>query len=126
MMKDTKVDGDAVPTELVDMSVVDGVGEGCSPDCPRLYIDAVAESSHRASSLLLQGWRVQHFLHAESFKEEASRDEVQDDFLLRVLVRVDMVSRVDPGSSEGSWRGILIIEIFLVFKEEINLSHLRC
>ena len=84
------------------MPVVDGVGEGCSPHCPRLYIDGVTESSHRVSCLLLQPWRVQHLLHAESFEKEASRDEVQDDFLLRVLVRVDMVSRVDPGSREGS------------------------
>ena len=96
-----------ISTELVDISVVDGVGEGCSAHCPRLYVDGVADGPRTGSSLLLQGWRVQHLLQPESFEEEASRHEVQDDFLLRVLVGVDMVSGVDPGRREGSWRGII-------------------
>ena len=92
-----------ISTELVDMSVVDGVGEGFSPDSPRLYVDGVADRPPIVSSLLLlQRWRMHHLLQPEAFEEEVSRDEVQDDFLLRVLVRVDMVGRVDPGGSEGS------------------------
>ena len=90
------------------MPVVDGVGEGCRPDLPRLYVDGVAESSHSVSRLHLQHWRLKHLLQAETFEEEASRHEVQDDFFLRVLVGVDMMSRVNPGSSEGSWRGIML------------------
>ena len=90
------------------MFVVDGVGEGSSPDNSRLYVDGVAESSPIVSSLfLLLGWRVQHLLQPEPFEEEASRDEVEDDFLLGVLVRVDMVGRVDPGGTEGSWGEII-------------------
>merc|ERR1711879_576624 len=46
---------------------------------------------------------MKHLLQAETFEEEASRYEVQDDILLRVLVGVDVMSRVNPGSSEGSF-----------------------
>ena len=97
----------ALPTELIDMSVVDGVGECCSPDLPSLYIDVVPDhpSVVPALLLLLRG-RVQHLLHTEPFEEEASREEVQEDFLLGVLVRVDMMGRVNPGRAEGSWDGI--------------------
>ena len=96
------------------MPVVDGVGECGSADLPRLNIDGVTDcpaktlSSSLPLPLLLpplHSWRVQHLLQAESFEEEASREEVQADFLLRLLVRVDVVSRVNPGSGEGSWDG---------------------